>query len=237
MTSLLLNDKLALDAGCLTRALPVERQAAIRTLVLSHSHMDHIASLPFFVENVYGLIEGAIDIYAEAPTIAAVRAHLFNNATWPDFTLLPDANLPSIRFHELTAEVPVTLEGIELTPIRVNHPVPTLGFLLRDAAGSVLWSSDTGPTRRIWEVANAAADLRAVCIDTSFENALQHIADASLHLTPRTLEGELRKLERRVPVLLHHLKPPVARQIREEVRQLRRSDLAYLEQGERYDFS
>jgi hypothetical protein len=76
-----------------------------------------------------------------------------------------------------------------------------------------------------------------VCLDTSFDNALQEVADASGHLTPRALERELGKLERRVPVLLHHLKPPSVKRIHEEVRRLGNGDLGFLEQGETYVFS
>lgn len=236
-TCLLINEALALDAGSLTRVLTLEEQLPIRTLVLSHSHVDHTSCLPFFVENVYGATQTPIEVYAGAATIAAVKEHLFNNAAWPDFTCLPSAGAPALRFHEIVAGVTFELHGVRLTPVPVNHPVPTFGFLLRDDSGSVLWSSDTGPTAELWTVANAAADLKALCLDTSFDNALQEVADASGHLTPRTLERELRKLERRVPVLLHHLKPPSVKKIHEEVRQLANGDLGFLEQGESYDFS
>jgi ribonuclease BN (tRNA processing enzyme) len=237
MTCLLINDHLALDAGSLTRALPIERQVAVRSIVLSHSHIDHTASLPFFIENVYGATDDAIDIYASAATIYAVRKHLFNNATWPDFTRLPNDLLPSLRFHELAAEVPTEVEGVRLTPIPVNHPVPTFGFLIEADGKAVLWSSDTGPTERLWQVANQTPRLDALCIDTSFDNSLQTIADVSSHLTPRTLERELAKLERKVPILLHHLKPPYIDRIRDEVELLGNPDLDYLEQGRTYEFS
>lgn len=237
MTCLLLDGSLALDAGCLSRALPLERQPTVRSIVLSHSHMDHTNSLPFFIENVYGAIDGPIDVYAGAATIYAVRKHLFNNATWPDFTRLPNDLLPSVRFHELAEEVEVEIAGVRLMPFRVSHPVPTFGFLLRGGAGTVLWSSDTGPTSRLWELANSTADLVALCLDTSFDNSLQQIADLSQHLTPRSMASELEKLERKVPVLLHHLKPPYVERIREEVRRLGNPDLDFLEQGKTYTFS
>ncbi len=236
-TCLLINETLALDAGSLTRVLSLDEQLPIRTVVLTHAHVDHTSCLPFFVENVYGATAAPIDVYAGKATIDAVKSHLFNDAAWPDFTRLPSDGSPALRLHEITAGVTLELAGVRLTPIPVNHPVPTFGFLLEGAAGSVLWSSDTGPTTALWEVANAAADLRAVCLDTSFDNALQAVADASGHLTPQAVERELAKLERKVPVLLHHLKPPSVERIRGEVRRLGNPDLAYLEQGESYDFS
>ncbi|MEM7050510.1 MAG: 3',5'-cyclic-nucleotide phosphodiesterase [Acidobacteriota bacterium] len=236
MTCLRVNGTVAVDAGSLSQALPVEEQGQVRSILLTHSHMDHTNSLPFFIENVYGQTSEAIDLYASAATIYAIRKYLFNNATWPDFSRLPNHLLPAVRFHELRDEVPVVLDGVTFTPISVHHPVPTFGFLIEQGGKAVLWSSDTGPTRRLWEVANQTPGLGAVCIETSFDNSLQQVADVSQHLTPCTLELELHKLEKKVPVLLHHLKPPCVKQIRQEVKALKNPDLDFLEQGRSYTF-
>ncbi len=236
MTSLLINDRVALDAGSLAQALAVDEQVKVHSIVLSHSHMDHTNSLPFFIENVYGKSNGAIRIHSSPATIYAIRKYLFNNATWPDFTRLPNHLLPAVQFEELADEVPLELDGISFTPIPVDHLVPTHGFLLRQGRSAVLWSSDTGPTTRFWEVANQTPDLKALCIEVSFDNALQEIADVSLHLTPQTLARELQKLERKVPILLHHLKPPCIGRICAEVKALGNPDIAFLEQGRTYEF-
>ena len=235
MTCLLINGTIALDAGSLSQALSIERQVAVRSILLSHSHMDHTNSLPFFIENVYGKGD-TIDIHASSPTIYAIRKHLFNNDTWPDFTRLPNHLLPAMRFLEFASEEPLVIDGVSFTPIAVDHLVPTHGFLIEQDGAAVLWSSDTGPTQRFWEIANRTPNLRALCIDTSFDNALQNVADLSLHLTPQTLESELRKLEKRVPILVHHLKPPCVEKIRQEVRELRNPDVEFLEQGKEYKF-
>lgn len=236
MTCILINDRIALDAGSLSQALSIDDQVEIHSIVLSHSHMDHTNSLPFFIENVYGKSDGAIRIYSSAATIYAIRKYLFNNATWPDFTRLPNHLLPAVQFHELDDEVPFELEGVTFTPIPVDHLVPTHGFLIEEGDSAVLWSSDTGPTSRLWEVANRTRNLKAICVETSFDNALQHIADVSFHLTPRTLAEELKKLEQDVPILLHHLKPPCVDKIKEEVAALDNPAIEYLEQGEVYEF-
>ncbi|HEX2643299.1 MAG TPA: 3',5'-cyclic-nucleotide phosphodiesterase [Thermoanaerobaculia bacterium] len=236
MTCLLINDRIALDAGSLTQVLPIDRQVGVHTVVLSHSHMDHTNSLPFFIENVYGRNERGIELRASEATVYAIRKYLFNNATWPDFTRLPNHLLPAVRFEELTSEEPFTIDGVTFTPIAVDHLVPTHGFLIEQDGAALLWSSDTGPTQRLWEIANKTPHLKAVCIETSFDSSLQQVADVSLHLTPQTLEVELRKLQKRVPILLHHLKPPCIARIREEVRQLKNPDIEYLEQGKEYRF-
>ncbi len=236
MTCLLINDRVALDAGSLSQALSIERQAEIDSILLSHSHVDHTSSIPFFIENVFGRRPRTINIHSSSATEYAIRKYLFNNAAWPDFTRLPNHLTPAVKFHELHDETPIELGGVRFTPITVDHPVPTFGFLIQQDGKSVLWSSDTGPTLRLWQIANSVRNLQAVCIDTSFDNSLQEIADVSFHLTPRTLERELEKLEIKVPVLLHHLKPPYVECIREEVKKLRNPDIDYLEQGKVYRF-
>lgn len=236
MTCLLVNGTIALDAGSLARVLTVEQQAGVHTVLLTHSHMDHINSLPFFIENVYGRSDRPIDIHASSATIYAIRKYLFNNATWPDFTRLPNHLLPVMRFLEMEDEVPLSIDGVTFTPFPVDHLVPTHGFLIEQGGSAVLWSSDTGPTSRLWEIANRTPNLRALCIETSFGNAMQDVADVSFHLTPRTLAVELEKLERKVPILLHHLKPAYLDAIRAEVRALGHPDVEFLEQGKTYRF-
>jgi len=236
MTCLLVNDSIALDAGSLSQALPVERQREVRTIVLTHSHVDHTCSLPFFIENVYERGRTAVDLHASPATIYALRKNLFNNAAWPDFTRLPNNLVPSVRFRELADETPIEIEGVKFTPIPVDHLVPTYGFLIEEDGAAVLWSSDTGPTTRLWEIANRTPHLRAVFLETSFDNSMQEIADASFHLTPQTLEIELRKLERTLPILLHHLKPPCVDRIHREVEALDNPQIGFLEQGRIYRF-
>ena len=120
MTCLVIDETVALDAGSLAQALPVERQQQVQSIVLSHSHMDHTTSLPFFVENVFGKVRESVDVYASPATIYAVRKHLFNNDVWPDFTRIPNHLLPALKFHELKEEEPFE----ELPPPR---PVPDGG--------------------------------------------------------------------------------------------------------------
>ena len=236
MTCVLVNDVVALDAGALSQALSVERQRRVESIVLTHSHMDHTSSLPFFVENVYGQERPRVDIYASTATTYAIRKNLFNNASWPDFTRLPNNLLPSVRFQTLDEEVPLALHGVRFTPFAVDHLVPTFGYLIEQGGAAVLWSSDTGPTARMWEIANATRNLRAVFLDTSFDNSMQQIADLSLHLTPRTMREEIKKLERDVPIYLHHLKPPCVAQIHAEVQAIGDPRLRFLEQGRVYEF-
>jgi ribonuclease BN (tRNA processing enzyme) len=235
LTCLVVEGRVALDAGCLAQSLPLERQYQIEAVVVTHAHMDHTNGLPFFIDNVFGRRE-TLEIYGSAATTRTLGEHLFNHAVWPDFTQLPDYLLPAIRFESFEDEAPFEVGGVRFTPIPVTHVVPTHGFLVQAGSSAILWSSDTGPTERLWQVANEADRLDAVCIDVSFHNALQSVADASLHLTPATLAGELAKLDRDVPVLVQHIKPGSLERVRAEVEALGDPRVEFLEQGRTYQF-
>jgi ribonuclease BN (tRNA processing enzyme) len=222
MTSFLIDGLVAVDAGATTRALDIDEQRAIRHVLITHTHIDHTASLPFLIENTFGANSEPLSIYCTKRVLAGVRKHLFNNDTWPDFSRIPNRLSPSIRFEVIEPEIPFFIGDLpggdlEVTAIPVNHLVPTTGLLMRQGPSSIIFTSDTGPTDRIWEVANHTNDLKAIITECSFPDRLQEVADVSLHLCPKTLAGELGKLERRVPVYIYHFKPPYVEELRKEL--------------------
>jgi ribonuclease BN (tRNA processing enzyme) len=133
-------------------------------------------------------------------------------------------------------EQPFRVNGLSVRAVRVSHIVPTTGFVVEDGTVSVAYSSDTAPTDRFWEVVNRTRNLKAVIVETSFPDELQELANVSGHLTPQTLNVELRKLKRDVPVYLYGAKPRHLARIRAEVRALKRRRLAFLVQGKTYRF-
>ena len=222
MTSFLIDGRVAIDAGAVTRALTIEEQRKVRHVIITHTHMDHTNTLPFLIENSFGSSDEPVSIFCTKRVLAGVRRHLFNNDTWPDFTRIPNHLYPSVRFEEIAIEEPFTIPNLpngalEVTAVEVNHIVPTTGLLLRQGSSSIIFTSDTGPTSRIWEVANATADLAAIITEVSFPNRLQDVADVSLHLTPQTLKSELGKLDREVALYLYHFKPPYVEELRREL--------------------
>ena len=217
MTSFLINDELALDAGSITQALPLDAQRRIRQIVLTHSHLDHTASIPFLVENRFGEQREALEILVTPQVLHTVKRHLFNNDTWPDFTRIPNDMLPAVRLVEVEPRATFAASGVRLTSVPVRHTVPTHGCLVEDEGGAVLFTSDTGPTEEVWALANHTRKLKAVIVEVSFPSRMQAVADVSLHLTPTTLAAELAKLRRDVAVHLYHLKPAYVDELRQEL--------------------
>ena len=216
-TSFLINGTIALDAGALTEALTLEEQSRIRAIVVTHSHMDHVASLPFLVENVFGRTEGPIEVIGTAGVVASLQLHLFNDALWPDFTRIPNHLLPTVRFRVVEPFGAVAVDGLTITAIPVDHTVPTAGYLIQDGSSSVIFSSDTGPTEEIWRIARQTPSLKAIFVECSFPDSMAEIADVSRHLTPSRIQEEMKKFPPGVPVNLYHMKPPTLPALRAEI--------------------
>jgi ribonuclease BN (tRNA processing enzyme) len=135
---------------------------------------------------------------------------------------MPTEEAPVFRFSTLREEKGETVGGLSVKAIRVNHTVPTVGFLIQDKRSAILYSGDTYETKRIWEVASKQAKLSAVFIETSFPNDLHQIAKESGHLTPRLLAQEFAKIGKPdVPLYVYHMKPQYAPQLEKEIRALK----------------
>lgn len=236
MTSFLLNDELALDAGWVSNALSLKQQEKVKDILISHSHLDHTCTLPFLIDNNFSSPGFALRIYAIREVLTSMKNHLFNNLTWPDFTCLPNDLTPVLKLKEIAPEEPVVINGLTIRAVLVSHIVPTTGFIVEDKKTAIAFSSDTGPTERFWELVNSVKNLRAVVTETSFPNDLQDLANVSGHLTPNTLSVELRKLKKDVPVYLYGCKPKHLKTIRKEIRALKRKKLQLLVQGKTYHF-
>jgi ribonuclease BN (tRNA processing enzyme) len=234
MTSFLVNGKVGLDAGWISDALTLREQENVKDVFISHSHLDHTASLPFLIDNNFSAPGFSLRIHAIREVIAAMKTHLFNNQTWPDFTSLPNKLKPVLKLVVIPEETPVEVGGLSVRAVRVSHTVPTTGFLVKEGQRTLAFTSDTGPTRRFWEVANATRTLRAAITEVSFPDEQQRIADVSGHLTPQTLALELLKLKRDVPVYLYGRKPRFAETIAKQLRKLSDRRLKLLVQGRTY---
>jgi ribonuclease BN (tRNA processing enzyme) len=236
MTSFLLNNTVCLDAGWVSGALSLKEQVKVKDVVISHSHLDHTCSLPFLIDNNFSAPGFTLRIFAIPEVISSMKNHLFNNHTWPDFTCLPNDLTPVLKLIEVPPEEPFRVNGLTIRPVMVEHIVPTTGFIVEDKTGAVAYSSDTGPTSRFWELVNETRNLKAVITETSFPNELQDLANVSGHMTPQTLDLELRKLKRDVPVYIYGCKPRHLARIRKQVRALKRHRLSFIIQGKTYRF-
>ena len=231
LTTFLVDGETALDAGSLTEALPLSAQRRVKRIVLTHAHFDHIASLPFLIENVYGH-SSPLEVIAPEPVLAAFKHGILNDRVWPDFTKLPSKTNPTVLLRAIPVGKPFFAGRVAFTPFAVSHVVPAYGYIVSKPGRSVVFSGDTEPTERLRAAAQGAKNLKAIFLELSFCDAQIEVARASRHMTPSRVVSEIPKLPPGVPVYLYHMKPPSLARIRREVAAAGQPRLRLLE-GER----
>lgn len=236
-TSFLIDDKLLIDAGAVAGTLTVEEQAKIDHILISHCHLDHIKDLAFICDNCFGMKEQPFEVYTHKTVKKIIKDHLLNNIVWPDFTTLPSTEEPTMRINVLAEEEKVILGPYTITPVKVNHDLDAMGFIVEKGNSAVLFTLDTGPTERIWEVAREIKNLKAIFTEVSFPSELQKVADVSHHHTPKTVLAEVQKMPANIPVILTHLKPNYQEEILREMKNSGEKRIKILEKdGEIFNF-
>ncbi len=236
VTSFLIEDRLLLDTGSAASALSHAQQVALDAILVTHCHLDHVGDIPFIADNLYGARNCSLWIMSVGKVLADLKRHLLNDRIWPDFTVISCGQDPILELVEIVEGEEFEVGGIRALAYPLDHIVPCVGYFLTGEDGTILITSDTGPTFGIWQKAREFENLRAIITEVSFPNCLREVAECSKHLTPEGLRVELEKMPPEVPVYLYHLKPRYHDEIVDEVRALRDSRLKFLQQGRTYCF-
>ncbi len=236
LTSFLIGEALAVDAGSLGFVLHPDAQARVKHVLLSHSHMDHLASLPSFLDTIFGMQSEPVTVYASQEVLDCMRTDLFNDRVWPNFLALTVAGRPFLRVQTLRAGESIDVGDLRVTPIPVDHVVPTFGFVVEDARSAVVFSADTGPTETLWREANARSNLKAIFLEVSFPDKLQALAQVSKHHTPASFALEVSKVKQPAPFYAYHLKPRYVSEVLQELEALNLPNVHAAEPGVTYEF-
>src|SRR5256886_9045175 len=127
-TSFLVDSDILIDAGTGVGDLTLAELSQIDYIFITHSHLDHVTSIPFLVDTVGGMRSKPLVVYATRATTEILRNHLFNWAIWPDFSEIPSAEAPFLRYEEIALGICVQLGARRITPLPARHPVPAGGF-------------------------------------------------------------------------------------------------------------
>ncbi len=207
-TSFLLDHDVLIDAGTGVNELSLTELTLIDHIFVTHSHLDHIACIPFLVDSVGFMRDHPLTIYASEETLEILKAHIFNWKIWPDFTEIPNAQNPVMRFQAIELGETVTLSnGRKITPIPANHTVPAVGYHLDSGSASLVFSGDTTINDLAWPIINRIENLRYLIIETAFSNSEKELAVLSKHMCPSILATELAKFTREAEIFITHLKP------------------------------
>ncbi len=206
-TSMLVDHDMLIDAGTGVGDLTLTDLLKIDHVFLTHSHLDHVTSLPFLVDTVGPMRDRPITVHCTEATRRILQDHIFNWKVWPDFTEIPNKAAPCLKYVTLEVGETRELDGRRITALPANHVVPAVGYRLDSGEASLVFTGDTTVNDALWTEVNKIDNLRYLIIETAFPNTEKELAIASKHLCPSMLAQELAKLRHPTRVFITHLKP------------------------------
>ena len=235
LSCFVVDGRVAIDAGSIAIGLTDSERAAVRDVILTHPHMDHIATLPIFVDDLFASLEEPVRVHATREVCEMVARDVFNGTVYPPFQDFENGRTRVMEFVPFRAGEEFRVAHLRVKAVPVTHIVPTVGLVLTDGATTVAFSGDTSETEEFWRLVNAEPRLDALFIESSFPNSLSKLATIAGHLTPAALGEELRKLTHKdTDILAMHLKPSFRLQLVEELAALNVPRLTAMEPGREY---
>jgi ribonuclease BN (tRNA processing enzyme) len=210
-SAFLIDDGVLIDAGTGVGDLGLEHLARIDHIFISHSHLDHVLAIGLLADSVMRLRgdRAPIQVHALASTIDALLTHMFNGVIWPDFTKLPSAEAPVLRFEPVEVGQVIDIGTLRVEVLPASHTVPAVGYAVQGrsgATGSWVYTGDTGPNPALWARLNSMR-VAALVIETAFRDDERELARVSRHLCPTALGRELAQLKQDTEVFITHIKP------------------------------
>ena len=237
LTCFLIDDCVAVDAGSIAIALTNDQRETVRDIIVTHPHMDHIASLPIFIDDLYPSLTQPVRIHATQEVIDLLERDVFNWNVYPRFSDLKNDYGPVMQYVPIPPDGVFTVCHLKVIAVPVNHIVPTVGLIVTDDKTTVAFSSDTAETHEFWKTVNKIGHIDALLIEASFPNEMANLAEVSRHFTPASLGQELKKLSHDgIDILAVHLKPTYRETIVRQLKELNLANLAVMEPGRIYDW-
>ena len=237
LLTIVIDDRVAIDAGCLAFACTDEQRRQVRDIVLTHPHLDHIASLPMFIDDLFATLIEPIRIHATREIIDILERDIFNWAIYPRFSDLSNERGPVVEYVEFERGSTFETAGLKIESVPVNHKISANGYIVSDGKVSVAITGDTSATDDIWQACRKRDGLAAVLVECAFPNGMSKLAETSHHLTPRGLKREIAKLgDLSVPIYVICIKPMYRDKVVEQIAAERIPNLEILEIGRVYDF-
>jgi ribonuclease BN (tRNA processing enzyme) len=237
LTCFLIDECVAVDAGSIALALTSAQREQVRDIIVTHPHMDHIASLPIFIDDLFETLKSPVRVYATTEVIDLLERDIFNWNVYPRFSELKNEYGPVMEYVPIPTGEEFSIAHLTVTAVSVNHIVPTVGLIVSDGKSVVAFSSDTAETDEFWDVINRAPRVDALLIETSFPDSMAKLAEVSRHFTPASLQRDLSKLNHNgLDILAVHIKPAYRQMVIDELAALNIPKLGVMEPGRTYNW-
>jgi ribonuclease BN (tRNA processing enzyme) len=220
-SSYLLDEDILLDAGTGVGDMTLAEMRKLRHIFITHSHMDHIASIPLLVDTLFSDLydQQPLIVHARPETIATFQKHIFNWEIWPDFTELPSKKSPVLEFRPMLPGEVVEIAGRRIEMIEVNHTVPAVGYAVTAGGRVLVYSGDTTTNDNLWQVLNNYERIDFMVVESAFANHDLQLAKLAHHYCPSLLAEDLKKFRHQPRMGISHLKPGEETRIIDECRE------------------
>ena len=219
MTCIQLDESTVIDAGNILLGLGADA-SKVDNILLTHSHMDHIADIPFIIDVYFSNRTSSLNIYGTKDTLKNLKEYILNWEIWPDFTQIPllGTNTMAINLHEITLDKEFQINNMNIKAIKTNHTQGSCGYVVEKNNNAIFFTADTTTCPEIWEEVNKNKKITSVIVDVSFTSDFRQLAIDSKHFTPELLNEDLVNLKRdEVKIFINHLKPSFISNIEFEI--------------------
>ncbi len=222
LASLLVDDVLALDMGCLTSELAFEDQKGIKSILLSHAHYDHIRGIPCLAfNNSTNQSKHNPQVFGTTETLQILQTHLIDGIIYPEFAKSNSyLGKPALELKIIEQRQTTSIGDYKVTAYPVHHPIEAVGFHISNGNGkSLFYTGDTGPgLSDLWPHISP----QVLIADTTYPSRMEKVALEAGHLCPATLKKELiefRRVKGYLPqVIIVHRSPDLEQEIRADIK-------------------
>ena len=222
LTSLLIDDTLAVDAGGLTSALSLPEQKKIKTVLLTHHHFDHTRDLVTLAANAGYYWQGQVIVYALRYTLDIVTTCLLDGKIYTNFLEYPSKEKPTLILEAIEPYRRKIIAGYDVLAVPVKHSVPAVGYQITSSDGkSFFYTSDTTVgISDCWQHVSPQLLITEVAGPNKYGDWLKKAG----HLCAGFLKEELiqfRRIKGYLPrIIVIHIGNPYEQEIKEEVAQV-----------------
>ena len=234
LSCLVIDDRVAIDAGSLAMAATDEVRRQLRDVVVTHAHLDHIAGLPLYVDDLFASLDRPITVHALNEVIQVLERDVFNWSVFPRFSELNSPAGPAIQYHPVELGNEFEISSLNFSLFWADHKVPSAGVMISDGKSTVAVTGDTASLSGLRDAISDVQGLRSILVECAFPNSLSTIARNSHHMTPAILADELGSHNLPCPVFVINIKPRYRDEVVTELEKLKISNLEIMSVGKDY---
>ena len=246
-TSFLIDGDVLVDAGTGVGDLTLDEMGGIDHVLLTHSHLDHVAALPLMVDAIASQLTKP-DAGACAWPAPSRRSRRMSSTTssGPTSAAFRRPRRRSSAFTKSGSGRHWTSAGKHIEVLPAVHTVPAVRLRRRPRARAAGSSAATPSATRPSGARVNQMNVAALVIETAFSNREQDLAQRSLHLSPHALAEELDCIDKgkRFPIYITHTKPAETELIMSEIQKFDQTqpfgpnvvhDIRWLRAGQEFD--